>query len=109
MVGVADEVSPSGLIDVPLRELEARVVVEALADAGLSLRDVDGLCTCTGGTLMHSVELAEYLGHHTTIHRRYADRRRQLRAVRRARRRRDRGGSGRDCGHRVRVNAACCA
>ena len=34
----------------------------ALADAGLSLRDVDGLCTCTGGTLMHSVELAEYLG-----------------------------------------------
>ena len=34
----------------------------ALADAGLTLRDVDGLCTCTGGTLMHSVELAEYLG-----------------------------------------------
>ena len=62
IVGVADEVSPSGVIDVPLRELEARVVTAALADAGLSLRDVDGLCTCTGGTLMHSVELAEYLG-----------------------------------------------
>jgi acetyl-CoA acetyltransferase len=62
IVGVADEVSPSGVIDVPLRELEARVITAALADAGLSLRDVDGLCTCTGGTLMHSVELAEYLG-----------------------------------------------
>ncbi len=62
IVGVSDEVSPSGVIDVPLRELEARVVMAALADAGLSLGDVDGLCTCTGGTLMHSVELAEYLG-----------------------------------------------
>lgn len=62
VVGVADEVSPSGVIDVPLRELEARVITRALADAGLSLADVDGLCTCTGGTLMHSVELAEYLG-----------------------------------------------
>lgn len=62
IAGVADEVSPSGVIDVPLPELEARVVSAALADGGLSLRDVDGLCTCTGGTLMHSVELAEYLG-----------------------------------------------
>ncbi|HKV21916.1 MAG TPA: acetyl-CoA acetyltransferase [Mycobacterium sp.] len=62
VVGVADEVSPDGVIDVGLRELEARVISAALADAGLTLRDVDGLCTCTGGTLMHSVELAEYLG-----------------------------------------------
>ena len=62
VVGVADEVSPDGVIDTPLRELEARVIRAALADAGLTLRDVDGLCTCTGGTLMHSVELAEYLG-----------------------------------------------
>lgn len=62
VVGVADEVSPTGVIDVPLRELEARVITAAVADAGLSLRDVDGLCTCTGGALMHSVELAEYLG-----------------------------------------------
>ena len=50
-----------------------------------------GLCTCTGGTLMHSVELAEYLGISTTIHRCHADRRRQLRAVRRTRGRGDRG------------------
>jgi acetyl-CoA acetyltransferase len=62
IVGVADEVSPSGVIDRPLRELEAQVITAALSDAGLSLGDVDGLCTCTGGTLMHSVELAEYLG-----------------------------------------------
>lgn len=62
IVGVADEVSPDGVIDTPLRELEARVIRAALADAGLTLRDVDGLCSCTGGTLMHSVELAEYLG-----------------------------------------------
>ncbi len=62
IVGVADEVSPTGVIDLPLRELEARVITAALTDAGLSLGDVDGLCTCTGGTLMHSVELAEYLG-----------------------------------------------
>ena len=62
VVGVADEVSAEGVIDVPLRELEARVVRAALADAGLTVGDVDGLCTCTGGTLMHSVELAEYIG-----------------------------------------------
>lgn len=62
VVGVADLVSPTGVIDVPLRELEALAISEALADAGLTLGDVDGLCTCTGGTLMHSVELAEYLG-----------------------------------------------
>jgi len=62
IVGAADEVSPEGVIDVPLRELEARVIRAALADAGLTLKDVDGLCSCTGGTLMHSVELAEYLG-----------------------------------------------
>ncbi|BBY76737.1 hypothetical protein MPRF_36360 [Mycolicibacterium parafortuitum] len=62
VVGVADVVSPDGVIDVPLRELEAQVIRAALDDAGLTLRDVDGLCTCTGGTLMHSVELAEYLG-----------------------------------------------
>ena len=62
IVGVADEVSPDGVIDIPLRKLEAKVVHDALADAGLTLADVDGLATCTGGTLMHSVELAEYLG-----------------------------------------------
>jgi acetyl-CoA acetyltransferase len=62
IVGAADEACPTGEIDLPLRTLEARVVRAALADAGLTLGDVDGLCMCTGGTLMHSVEFAEYLG-----------------------------------------------
>lgn len=62
IVGVADEISPDGRIDGDLRSIESRVVRAALDDAGLALGDVDGLFTCTGGTLMHSVELAEYLG-----------------------------------------------
>ena len=62
IVGAADEVSPTGEIDLPLRTLEARVVRAALADAGIEPSEVDGLCMCTGGTLMHSVELAEQLG-----------------------------------------------
>lgn len=59
IVGVADEVSDTGEIDLPTRELEALVIAAALDDAGLSVGDVDGVCTATGGTLMHSVELAE--------------------------------------------------
>lgn len=62
IVGVADEVSDTGEIDLPTRELEALVIAAALDDAGLSVGDVDGVCTATGGTLMHSVELAEYMG-----------------------------------------------
>lgn len=62
VVGVADEISPDGTLDGDLRAIESRVARAALDDAGLSLADVDGLFTCTGGTLMHSVELAEYLG-----------------------------------------------
>lgn len=62
IVGVADAVSPDGLLDASLRSLEVQVITEALASAGLTLRDVDGLATCTGGLMMHSVELAEYLG-----------------------------------------------
>jgi acetyl-CoA acetyltransferase len=62
IAGVADEVSSSGEIDVPLRTLEARVIKAALDDAGIEPSEVDGLCSCTGGVLMHSVELAEQLG-----------------------------------------------
>lgn len=62
IVGAADEVSPDGCVDGDLRSIESRVIKAALDDAGLTLADVDGLFTCTGGTLMHSVELAEYLG-----------------------------------------------
>jgi acetyl-CoA acetyltransferase len=66
IAGVADEVSPSGELDGELRAIEARVVRAALDDAGLAPSDVDGLFTCTGGTMMPSVELAEYLGVHPT-------------------------------------------
>jgi acetyl-CoA acetyltransferase len=62
IVGIADEVSPTGEIDVPIRSLEAQVIKAALDDAGISPNEVDGLCSCTGGVLMHSLELAEQLG-----------------------------------------------
>ncbi len=62
VVGAADAVSPDGMLDGSLRSLEAKVVTEALASAGLTLRDVDAVACCTGGTIMPSVELAEYLG-----------------------------------------------
>jgi acetyl-CoA acetyltransferase len=59
IVGVADAVSPTGELDAHGRALEARVIREALADAGLTLADVDGVCHGQS-----SVGLAEYLGIH---------------------------------------------
>jgi acetyl-CoA acetyltransferase len=59
IVGVADAVSPTGELDAHGRALEARVIGEALADAGLTLADVDGVCHGHS-----SVALAEYLGIH---------------------------------------------
>jgi len=44
VVGVADAVSPTGELDLHGRVLEAEVVREALADAGLTIGDVDGIC-----------------------------------------------------------------
>lgn len=43
LVGVADAVSPTGVLDTHGRALEAAMVHEALRDAGLTLDDVDGL------------------------------------------------------------------
>jgi acetyl-CoA acetyltransferase len=54
---VADEVSPTGELDRRGRELEAAMVRAALDDAGLELRDVDGVCHHVS-----SVGFAEYLG-----------------------------------------------
>ncbi len=62
IVGAADAVSPDGQLDGSLRDLEVSVIREALDSAGLVLSDVDGIATCTGGLMMPSVELAEYLG-----------------------------------------------
>jgi acetyl-CoA acetyltransferase len=64
VVGVADAVSPTGELEGSVRSLEVAVVREALADAGLTLADVDAVACCTGGIMMHSLELAEYLGVH---------------------------------------------
>ena len=65
VVGVTDAVSPTGELDLTGRALEAQMVKEALDDAGLSLSDVDGICS-TGGTGMGSLGLAEFLGIHPT-------------------------------------------
>jgi acetyl-CoA acetyltransferase len=59
IVGVSDAVSPTGELDSYGRALEARVIREALEDAGLTLADVDGVCHAQS-----SVGLAEYLGIH---------------------------------------------
>jgi acetyl-CoA acetyltransferase len=62
IVGAADIVSPTGEIEGTPRAIEMAVIKEALDDAGLTIADVDGVASCTGGLFMPSVELAEYLG-----------------------------------------------
>jgi acetyl-CoA acetyltransferase len=61
ILGVADAASPSGVLDLRGRALEAAMIAEALDDAGLTLADVDGLCYA-GMTGMATLGLAEYLG-----------------------------------------------
>lgn len=60
VVGAVDAVSPTGTLEETERELEVRMIREALDDAGLALSDVDGLL-CTG-LMMPSMDLAEHLG-----------------------------------------------
>ncbi|MCB0220238.1 MAG: thiolase [Chrysiogenetes bacterium] len=60
IVGAVDAVSPTGVLGESVRQLEVRMIREALDDAGLKLSDVDGLL-CTG-RLMASMDLAEHLG-----------------------------------------------
>ncbi len=62
IVGVADEVSPTGMIDGSVRALEARMIKAALGDAGLSLADVDGVACNNSPGWAPSMELAEQLG-----------------------------------------------
>lgn len=59
LVGVADDVSPSGELDRTGRALEAAMVHLALDDAGLAIGEVDGLCYAGPPAGM-----AEYLGIH---------------------------------------------
>jgi len=62
IVGAADAVSPTGELDISGKAAEARMIKEALEDAGLSLADVDGVASATGTGFAPSMELAEYLG-----------------------------------------------
>ena len=62
IVGVADDVSPTGELDRTGRELEVAMVLDALDDAGLTLADVDGVCHPES-----AVAFAEYLGLHPTF------------------------------------------
>jgi acetyl-CoA acetyltransferase len=59
IVGVADDVSPTGELNRTGRDLEVAMVLEALEDAGLTLADVDGVCHPDS-----AVAFAEYLGVH---------------------------------------------
>ena len=59
IVGVDDDVSPTGELDRRGRELEVAMVLGALEDAGLTLADVDGVCHADS-----AVAFAEYLGIH---------------------------------------------
>lgn len=61
IVGVADAVSPTGELDGSTRALEAQMIREALDDAGLTIADVDAVCSNLSGGWAPSLELAEYL------------------------------------------------
>jgi acetyl-CoA acetyltransferase len=63
-VGVADDASPTGELELYGRALEAAMIEAALADAGLTISDVDGICHTNS-----SMALAEYLG----VHPRFTD------------------------------------
>ncbi|HEY1445060.1 MAG TPA: acetyl-CoA acetyltransferase [Acidimicrobiales bacterium] len=62
IVGVTDDVSPTGELDRFGRDLEVAMVFDALEDAGLTLADVDGVCHPES-----AVAFAEYLGVHPTF------------------------------------------
>jgi acetyl-CoA acetyltransferase len=63
IVGVSDAVSPTGALETRGRELEVAMIREALADAGLTIADVDGIA-CAGLGAFASLALAEHLGIH---------------------------------------------
>lgn len=60
IAGVADAASPTGDLDIRGRILEVRMIREALGDAGLTIADVDGICSADPG--MGAMGLAEHLG-----------------------------------------------
>jgi acetyl-CoA acetyltransferase len=75
IVGVAEEPLVRGVFATPASPLaaQARVAKAALAEAGLTLADVDGLCTANlwglpGAGLLPTITLSEYLGIRPTLH-----------------------------------------
>jgi len=62
VVGVADAADPTGMLPGTVAQLEARMIREALDDAGLAVADVDGICTNNAVGWAASLELAERLG-----------------------------------------------
>ncbi len=75
IVGVSDEPLEKGVFATPACPLQAqaRVAKAALAQAGLTLADVDGLCTANlwglpGAGILPTITLSEYLGITPTFH-----------------------------------------
>lgn len=75
IVGVAEEPLTKGVFTAPASPLQAqaRVAKAALAEAGLTLADVDGLCTANlwgmgGAGILPTITLSEYLGIAPTFH-----------------------------------------
>jgi hypothetical protein len=75
IVGVAEEPLAKGVFAAPASPLQAqaRVAKAALAQAGLTLADVDGLCTANlwgmgGAGILPTITLSEYLGIAPTFH-----------------------------------------
>ena len=64
IAGVADAASPTGDLDLRGSRLQVAMIREALDDAGLTISDVDGICSADPG--MGSLGLAELLGVHPT-------------------------------------------
>lgn len=62
IVGIGEYVSPTGELPLRGRALEAKVIKEALDDAGLTLADVDGIAHAWS-----SMDMAEYLGVHPSF------------------------------------------
>ncbi len=60
IAGVADAASPTGDLDLRGQRLQVAMIREALDDAGLTIDDVDGICSADPG--MGSLGLAELLG-----------------------------------------------
>jgi len=58
-VGHAGLVDAQGHTDI---EILAQAAAQAVADAGLSMRDIDGLATCSSLATMWSMPVVEYLG-----------------------------------------------